>query len=115
LAQQAHFPAIDVLASISRLMTDLAPQNHLVAANTIKQLLAAYQQSEDLISIGAYQAGTNPLVDAAIHLRPQILQFLQQQVTERSTLADAQSALIQLAQQRNIKPSDNSDASARHR
>jgi FliI/YscN family ATPase len=96
LAQQAHFPAIDVLASISRLMNDLAPPEHLAAANAIKQLLAAYQQSEDLITIGAYQSGTNPLVDAAIQLRPEIQRYLQQKVDERSTLDDAQAGLSHL-------------------
>lgn len=97
LAQQAHFPAIDVLGSISRLMTDLATPEHLAAANAIKQLLAAYQQSEDLITIGAYQSGSNPLVDAAIQLRPAILSFLQQKVDERSTLPEAIAALSRLA------------------
>jgi flagellum-specific ATP synthase len=96
LAQQAHFPAIDVLASISRLMSDLAAPEHLAAANSLKQLLAAYQQSEDLINIGAYQAGSNGLVDAALQLRPAILQFLQQKVTEPSDLAAVVAALIRL-------------------
>lgn len=101
LAHQAHFPAIDVLASISRLMTDLATPEHITAANTLKQLMAAYQQSEDLINIGAYQAGSNGLVDAALQLRPAILQFLQQKVTEPSDLATAAAALIRLVK---LKP-----------
>ncbi len=100
LAQQAHFPAIDILGSISRLMTDLAAPEHRAAANSIKQLLAAYQQSEDLITIGAYQSGTNALVDAAIQLRPQILNYLQQKVEEKSQLPDAVSALMKLSKLR---------------
>jgi FliI/YscN family ATPase len=100
LAQQGHFPAIDVLASISRLMVEIAPGDHLRVAQSLRELLAAYQQSEDLISIGAYQHGSNPLVDAAIQLRQPILQFLQQRTDERSTVDDARDALSKLAKLR---------------
>jgi len=100
LAQQGHFPAIDVLASISRLMTDIVPDEHLQAAQSVRQLLAAYQQSEDLISIGAYQNGSNALVDAAIQLRQPIQQFLQQRVNEKSTTDDAREGLLKLAKLR---------------
>lgn len=109
LAQQAHFPAIDVLGSISRLMSDLAAPEHLSAANSLKQLLAAYQQSEDLITIGAYQPGSNSLVDAAMAIRPHILQYLQQKVEERSNLNDAVTAVNQLAKLRDgLRKSDDS-------
>lgn len=100
LAHQTHFPAIDVLASISRLMTDLAAPEHIAASNSIKQLMAAYQQSEDLITIGAYQSGSNPLVDAAIQLRLAILQFLQQKVEEHSRLPDTVTLLTKLSKLR---------------
>ncbi|MFO0916889.1 MAG: FliI/YscN family ATPase [Planctomycetaceae bacterium] len=100
LAEQTHFPAIDVLGSISRLMSDLATPDHLQASNAIKQLLSAYRQSEDLISIGAYQAGSNAQVDAAIQLRQPILQFLQQRVEEKSDLAAAVAALTKLGKLR---------------
>lgn len=100
LAQQGHFPAIDVLASISRLMTDLVTPEQALAAQSVRQLLAAYQQAEDLISIGAYQPGTNSVVDAAIHLRPQILKYLQQRVTEKVSVAEAREALCALARLR---------------
>lgn len=100
LAQLGHFPAIDVLASISRLMTDLVTPEQAHAAQAVRQLLAAYQQAEDLISIGAYQPGTNSVVDAAIHLRPQILQYLQQRVTEKVSIVEAREALCALARLR---------------
>lgn len=100
LAQLGHFPAIDVLASISRLMTDLVTPEQAHAAQAVRQLLAAYQQAEDLISIGAYQPGTNSIVDAAIHLRPQILQYLQQRVTEKVSIVEAREALCALARLR---------------
>lgn len=96
LANQGHYPAIDVLTSLSRLMSELADPDHKQAAQSLRQLLAAYQQSEDLINIGAYQAGTNPLVDAAIQLRPAILQYLQQRTDQHGTLALAREGLIQL-------------------
>jgi FliI/YscN family ATPase len=97
LAQQGHFPAIDVLASISRLMTDIVAEEHQQAARSIRQLLAAYQQSEDLISIGAYQSGSNAVVDAAIQLREPIHQFLRQAVHEKSTPEEAREGLLKLA------------------
>jgi hypothetical protein len=65
LAHQAHWPAIDVLSSISRSMPDVTSDEHRRNADSLKQLLAAYQETQDLISIGAYQAGSNGLVDAA--------------------------------------------------
>lgn len=104
LAQQAHFPAIDILGSISRLMSEIAEPEHRAAANSIRQLLAAYQQSEDLITIGAYQAGSNPLVDAAIRCRPAILQFLQQATTEAPAFLQTIELLGQLARLREQTP-----------
>jgi FliI/YscN family ATPase len=78
LAEQAHWPALDVLASISRVMPDVASTPHRAAAERFKQVLAAYRQHEDLISVGAYQAGSNPLVDVAVRERSSLLEFLQQ-------------------------------------
>lgn len=78
LAQETHWPAIDVLQSISRSMTDIVSTEHRGASDRLKQLLAAYRQAEDLISIGAYQAGSNPRVDAAVQLRDDINRFLRQ-------------------------------------
>jgi len=99
LAQQAHWPAIDVLASISRLMTELVDPEHLRAAQRLKQLMAAYQQSEDLISIGAYQNGSNPQVDVAIQIRDSLLKYLQQSFPSAPTLTDASADLVKLAKQ----------------
>jgi flagellum-specific ATP synthase len=104
LAPQAHWPAIDVLASISRSMNDLVSEEHRTAANGLKQLLAAYQQAEDLISIGAYQTGSNPLVDAAVQLRQPINSFLQQRVEERVSLPAAIEGLIKIAKLREALP-----------
>lgn len=97
LAHQAHWPAIDPLASISRSMNDVVSREHRAAADSIKQLLAAYQQSEDLITIGAYQMGSNQLVDQAIKLREPIDAFLRQASTERVSIDAAVGDLMKLA------------------
>ena len=88
LAQQGHFPAIDVLSSISRLMPEITSDEHRQSAMSLRQILSAYQQSEDLISIGAYQSGSNASVDAAIRFKESIRSFLQQQATETESLTN---------------------------
>jgi flagellum-specific ATP synthase len=100
LAHQAHWPAIDPLASISRSMNDVVSREHRAAADSIKQLLAAYHQSEDLITIGAYQMGSNQVVDQAIKLRDPIDAFLRQTSTERVTFDSAIAELMKLARLR---------------
>lgn len=97
LAHEAHWPAIDVLSSVSRLMKEVAPRAHIQAADRIKQLLAAYQQHADLISIGAYQAGSNPLVDRALEMREPIQSFLRQGADECVPLEAAVEGLLRLA------------------
>jgi len=101
LAHQAHWPAIDVLSSISRSMPDVTTDEHRRHADSLKQLLAAYQEASDLISIGAYQAGSNPLVDAAIKMRDETLKFLRQGMTEQVAFAAAVAGLGKLDQMRN--------------
>lgn len=101
-AEQGHFPAIDVLASVSRLMSDVASEDHRQAAIALRQILSAHRQAEDLISIGAYQKGANPLVDAALSLQEPILRFLQQDRAEQSTLSDAIRTLDGLKQLRSL-------------
>ncbi|MCG8587583.1 MAG: FliI/YscN family ATPase [Pirellulales bacterium] len=96
LASRGHYPAIDLLESISRLMPDIASEQQLDAATAIRQLLAAYRDHEDLISIGAYQSGSNPIVDVAIDMKSQIDGFLQQRVVEKVTLEETTTQLAQL-------------------
>lgn len=97
LAQRNHYPAIDVLASVSRLETRICDPLHRRSAGAVRQLLAAYREAEDLINAGIYTAGSNPEIDAAVALRPRINQLLQQQIEERSTLAETRAALLELA------------------
>lgn len=98
LAGQGHYPAIDVLSSISRLATEITPRDHQTAMQVVRELMAAYQEHEDLISIGAYRSGANPTVDTAIAMRDEINRFLRQRVDEPGTVDAARHQLIQLAQ-----------------
>jgi flagellum-specific ATP synthase len=101
LAHAAHWPAIDVLESISRSMNEIISVEHRDAAMQLKQLLAAYRQHEDMISIGAYQSGTNPLVDVAIQLQEPINRFLRQGVSEPTKLSESVNELLKLVQHKN--------------
>ena len=97
LAHASHYPAVDVLQSVSRLVDEVVSPDVRAAGQAVRQLLAAYREKADLIAIGAYQRGTDGAVDAAIALRPQIERFLRQAVDERSTAADADRALLDIA------------------
>jgi flagellum-specific ATP synthase len=97
LAHAGHYPAIDVLRSVSRLATEIAPPESLAAASEVRRLLAAHHDKEDLIAIGAYQPGSDPAVDAALAMRGEIDAFLRQGVEERSDLEQADRRLAELA------------------
>lgn len=94
LAQKGHYPAIDVLQSISRVMNEIVTREQLDAANELKRLLATYRESEDLINIGAYQRGSNASIDMAIEYIDEINQFLRQRTTDKINLDEAQQQLI---------------------
>ncbi|CDH03286.1 flagellum-specific ATP synthase FliI [Xenorhabdus bovienii] len=95
LAESGHYPAIDIEASISRAMTALIDNDHYRRVQQFKQLLSSYQRNRDLINVGAYAAGSDPLLDRAIQLYPHMAQFLQQGMNERS---EYDAACIQLQQ-----------------
>jgi flagellar biosynthesis/type III secretory pathway ATPase len=78
LAAENHYPAIDVLQSVSRLMDSIVSSEHRSAAATLREVLAVYNKARDLINIGAYQSGSSPEIDEAITLMPQITRFLRQ-------------------------------------
>jgi flagellum-specific ATP synthase len=96
LASRAHWPAIDVLESISRVMPDIVTKEHRDAAQTLRELLATYRDHEDLISIGAYRRGANRKVDLAIELLDDCNRFLRQPIDDRATLEDSLQALFAL-------------------
>jgi flagellum-specific ATP synthase len=79
LGAMGHYPAIDILNSVSRLANRLGAPEQREAACKIRETLAVYRQSEDLINLGAYAAGSNARLDSAIRLRPQLLEFLRQE------------------------------------
>jgi flagellum-specific ATP synthase len=82
LADGGHYPAIDIEASVSRVMQDIAAPEHLKQARKLKKLYSLYQQNRDLISVGAYQKGADPRIDQAIAMQPGIMEFLQQDLRE---------------------------------
>jgi FliI/YscN family ATPase len=84
LAARGHFPAIDVVHSVSRVMPFVTSEEHQNLALRLKEMLAVYGESEDLINAGAYVAGTNRKIDAAIAHNDTLMQFLEQGTTERS-------------------------------
>jgi flagellum-specific ATP synthase len=96
LAHAGHYPAIDVLQSVSRVANAVTTKEEQQLARELRQLLAAYAEARDLIEIGAYVAGSNPVVDRAVRLRPQIDAMLRQHVEDRTTAADAFARLAQV-------------------
>jgi len=97
LASRNHYPAIDVLDSVSRVMPEVTDLTHQEAAGEIKRLLSEYRQAEDLINIGAYQPGSNPVVDRAINKIDLINDFLRQGINEKADYKDTVSQLIEIA------------------
>jgi flagellum-specific ATP synthase len=96
LADQGHFPAVDVEASISRAMTELLQPDELELARRFKQLFSAYRRSRDLIAVGAYVRGNDALLDRAVTLYPQLAAFLQQDMLERASVDTSRQRLHEL-------------------
>lgn len=96
LAEAGHYPAIDIEASISRAMTELIPHVQYRKVQRFKQLLSTYQRNRDLVSVGAYVKGSDPLLDRAIDQYPALEVFLHQAIHERSGYDEAIAALSQL-------------------
>jgi FliI/YscN family ATPase len=97
LGAAGHYPAIDVLQSISRLQSQISLPEQKAASRAVREALSTYQQSEDLIQLGAYVSGTNPQLDRSIKLRPQILSFLKQDAEANFPLDDTLAGIGKLA------------------
>lgn len=95
IANRGHYPAIDVLSSVSRVMKEIVPPEQQLAAERLKRLLSVYKDSEDLINIGAYQRGSNPEIDLSLESIQSIWDYTKQRVNEKLTYAEAQERLIQ--------------------
>ena len=98
LAHKTHYPAVDVLESISRVMKEVTTKEHIKAAGKIRNLLAAYKKNEDLINIGAYVNGSDPVTDKAIKYMNDINAFLQQSIDEKTAYDETVDRLLALAE-----------------
>lgn len=94
LAEEGHYPAIDIEASISRAMPNIVSEAHLQGAMRVKQLYSKFQQNQDLIAIGAYSRGSDSDLDQAIIRMPDIREFLQQSLTEKFSIEGSLEALV---------------------
>ena len=96
LATSGHFPSIDVLESVSRVAPRIMPAEQIGQANELRRLMAAYRDAKDLIEIGAYVKGTNPVVDRAVQLKPAIDHFLRQDAATVAPISQSLAALAML-------------------
>mgnify|MGYP001548987807 CR=1 FL=1 len=96
LAEKNHYPAVDVLGSISRLMVNITSKDFRLVAGFIREHMAIYKENEDMIKMGAYQRGTDPKIDRAIELQQRLNDFLRQGMFEHSTLQETGDKLFQL-------------------
>jgi len=96
VAEANHYPAIDVLGSISRLMTSITSDEHKEAAAKMRKILALYRENKDLIDVGMYQPGTNPKLDIAIEMMPQINAFLQQKTSDSVNMQNTIDTLVNM-------------------
>lgn len=97
LAHLGHYPAIDVLGSVSRVMPQIVSQEQMEASRQFKEYMATYSEAEDLINIGAYAKGTNPKIDEAIKRYPDYMKFLSQGIHDKCTFDDAINKLMLLS------------------
>ena len=97
LAESGHYPAIDIEASISRVMPQVVSEEHLFQARRIRQVYSTYQQNRDLITLGAYTRGTDARVDLAINAEPAINALLQQGMKQVTAYDESLEAMSKLA------------------
>ncbi len=97
LAARNHYPAIDVLSSISRVMPKVTSKEHKIVASHLRDLLASYKESEDLITVGAYSRGSNPKIDKAIAIYDDLTNLLRQQVEESFTIEELFDRMLDIA------------------
>lgn len=96
VAEMNHYPAIDTLGSISRLMSAIATSEHKEAASKMRKILAMYRENKDLIDVGMYQSGTNPKLDIAIEMMPQVNAFLQQRTSDSVNMDSTINTLVSM-------------------
>jgi flagellum-specific ATP synthase len=97
LSNSGHYPPVDVMSSLSRVMPMIVPRDQIEAANRVRELISGYRDVEDLVSIGAYKVGSNPLADASIEKWPLINEFLRQNKHEAADFAESAQRLREVA------------------
>ncbi|MDQ6664838.1 MAG: flagellum-specific ATP synthase FliI, partial [Acidobacteriota bacterium] len=97
LGGAGHYPAIQILDSVSRLQSQISSREQCEQARKVREALSAYRQAEDLIALGAYVSGSNPRLDATIRARSETMRFLRQDSTATAPIADTLSKLEALA------------------
>src|SRR5262249_33265134 len=97
LASQGHYPAIDILQSVSRLTSSIASPAQQEAARKLRSARSAHRDAEDLIQLGAYVAGTNPALDASIRTRPELLDLLRQHHHAKAPLEETLARMAEVA------------------
>ena len=96
LADRGHFPAVDILGSVSRLMPVVATEKHKIAAQRLKEIYATYLDAEDLINIGAFSSGSNRRIDGAVALIDRLNDFLVQRVREKIAFSETVKRMIDI-------------------
>ena len=96
VAERGHYPAINVLGSISRLMSAIASSEHKAAAQKMRTLMAMYEEQKDVIELGMYQQGINPKLDLAIEMMPKINAFLQQRTSDSVNMENTINTLVNM-------------------
>jgi len=96
LANKNHYPAIDVLGSVSRVMIDVVDEKHKERANDLMNIIATYKKAEDIINIGAYVHGSNPAIDYSIRMMDRVNAYLRQDMSEKIDFAEAKEQLLAL-------------------
>jgi flagellum-specific ATP synthase len=99
IAESGHYPAIDIEASISRVMQEIVPLEHSESARKLRELIATYNQSRELVNLGAWKQGANPVLDRAVALWPRIQALLAQRPHERAGFDDSINELFELLAQ----------------
>ncbi len=112
LAHKNHYPSVDILQSISRVMVDIVPEEQVNAARRIAEVTSVYRDAEDLINIGAYQQGTNPEIDLAIKMIPTINDFLKQGIRESIPYEESTKQMTDIAQKSTSKKNSTPPAKA---
>ncbi|WP_456374224.1 flagellar protein export ATPase FliI, partial [Thiolapillus sp.] len=112
LAEGGHYPAIDIEASVSRVMNDIVGEEHVQAARRFRQLYSTYHKNQDLISVGAYKPGSDPRVDEAISFYPRLVQFLQQDRTAAVSFAQSYRQLLSVVETEEPGDKETTEAAA---